>query len=125
MNVIEQAKELTKRKEDADRSYKKLGWFRLYQYEWKKEAYQDQYSLWHEAYIVNNEVSVRVIDTFFFESWGTTMIGAIAEDKEGKQYIYQPDATSMGNDYWGGNGHYDWHRFPFRLTIRKDGTRLL
>ena len=121
MNIIDQAKELEKEFQQKREYWNKLGWFKIHHKEYVQRAYQDQYGIWHGAYVIDNEVEIHVTDTFVYESYNSTMLGAIAKDRDGNEYQYHPDAISIGNGNWCGNGYYNWSRDPFQLTIYKNG----
>jgi len=123
MNAIEEGKRLESEFEKSRNYWIDLGWFKVIHYEWKREAYQDQYGIWHEAHVIDDEKEIHVVDTFIYVDYGQTMLGLIAEDVDGNKYQRRPSAIDMCTDYWSGNGHYDWHARPFMLTIYSDGRK--
>jgi hypothetical protein len=123
MNLFERAEKRKKELDHEKEYWENLGWFKLYHDEYREDGYKDQYGIFHWAHVLDAEVEVQVVRTFIYEDYDYTMLGAIAIDKDGNEYKYKPDVTSMNNDVWFGMGK-SWYRFPHGLVIDKEGNRV-
>jgi hypothetical protein len=122
-NIFEEVERLKKRLDGQKEYWENLGWFKLYHDEYRDDGYKDQYGIWHWAHVLDAEVEVQVVKTYYYVDYGSTMLGAIAVDKDGNEYKHQPSAIDMNDDWWSGNKR-SWYRFPHGLVIDKEGNQL-
>lgn len=104
----------------------------LWQFEYVKDAYEDQLGKKHEANVVRRKVIVTIVETHdVIGEWSDQNIPDgmwIAKDDDGVQYTQRIDECSMSPRYaWGDNQNGFWipaqSRGWFTPYMNPDGTK--